>query len=98
MPIDDGRMGWGPFVLPADHPFALGAKLLHDPVYFSYTLGNATTADLIRADKAYYKYMLGRAKELESTSLRIQAHLFYAIIKAFRLTARMPGKCPEPPL
>ncbi len=91
----NNRMGWGPFTLSASHPFSMGAELLHDPVYQSYLDGNATTEDLIKADKAYYSYMKGVANG--SISLQLQAHVFYAIIKIFRLTARMPGKAPMPP-
>jgi len=91
MSKEEGLMGWGPFTLSANHPFALGAKLLHDPVYQAYLDGKATTAELIRADIAYYKYMKSVAKERKSLSLRIQAHAFYVLIKAFRLIVRMPG-------
>jgi len=94
---DKNLMGWGPFTLPASHPFTLGAQLLHDPVYQAYIDGNANTDDLIRADRAYFSYMKGVARERNSTGLMIQAYLFNAIIKTFRLTARMPGKAPMPP-
>lgn len=85
------RMGWGPFTLPANHPFTLGAQLLHDKIYENYINGMATTDDLIKADKAYYSYMLSVADERKSESLRAQAHLFYWLITMFRNVVRMPG-------
>jgi len=91
MSEEKGYMGWGPFTLPANHPFNLGAELLHDAVYQNYIDGMATTDDLIKADKAYFSYMMSVANERDSDSLRTQAHIFMGLITAFRLMIRMPG-------
>jgi hypothetical protein len=78
---DTERGGWGPFSLPADHPF-WPAFAVHDRIFASKAAGFPTMGRR-NADRALLRSMLTIAAEKQSASLRAQAFLYYGVARAF---------------
>jgi hypothetical protein len=75
------RLGWGPFSLPAGHPFQPAAQM-HDRIFESREKGFRTMSR-DAADSALLASMLRIAEERKSASLKAQAYVFYGLARMF---------------
>lgn len=83
LPEDQNNLcGYGPFSLPADHPFTR-ACVLHDYEFDLKHKGEATDGGRATADKMLLKRMLDIAKAEDSVQLKFEAYAFYGIARVF---------------
>lgn len=76
------RGGWGPFSLPADHPF-MPSFQMHDRLFASRDKGFRHGLSRKQADDFLLRSMLNIARERKSARLKAEAYLYYGLAKTF---------------